>query len=385
MFDYALKNIKKRWGRSLLTVVGMTVMITLIIVITGIVGSQKRAMHEHASAGAGKINVQPLLAGTTYPAEGIDLAQEMVEEILTLVADDIQPALSTPAIYFVLAPPLYPSQPAEAILVGLESGKEEAFTGSVANDVQPSAGVEFFAESDASHPLVLGSHAAEYFADTQALQPGDSLTILDQPFTLIGILDQSADMVVNNAVIVPLDIAQEMLDKQGFVSSLILTQARVGADDEIAATIQRHYPRVNVIDDSTTRDNLEAGIKLFENMVNAIAAVVVIAATILIMTVMIITVKERTREIGVLRAIGAPASTIVLSIFWEILILSSAGSLLGGGASGIVLRFGLMENLFDLFHILKYMPLAIVIALASGILPAFQISRILPVESLRYE
>jgi putative ABC transport system permease protein len=387
MFDYALKNITKRWGRSLLTVVGVMVMVTLIIVITGIVNSQKQTMHAHASAGAGKINVQPLLADTTYPAEGIDLAEDTADDLLALVADHVQQPLSGKVLYFALTPPSYPNQPPETILVGLESGKEDAFTGSISNDVRPTAGVEFFAESDAVNPIILGVHAAEYYGAETARepQPGDTLTILDQEFTIVGTLERSADIVVNNAVIVPLDAAQELLDKRGFVSSVILTQARVGADAEIAAAIQSRYPHMNVVDNSTIRNNLNEGIKLFESMVNAISAVVVIAATILIMTVMLITIKERTREIGVLRAIGAPTGTIILSIFWEILVLSGTGSILGGVASGLVLRFGLLENLLDLVHILKHMPLAIVIALISGVLPAFQISRILPVESLRYE
>jgi putative ABC transport system permease protein len=387
MLDYALKNITKRWGRSLLTVVGVTVMVTLIIVITGIVNSQKQAVHEHASATAGKINVQPLLAGTTYPAEGIDLAEGAAGDILSLVAGLIQQPLSGKVLYSPLAPAPYPNQPSEVILVGLESGREEGFTGSIANDVKPAAGVEFLAESDAAHPVILGQHAAEYYAEETAggLHPGDTLKILDQEFTVAGILERSADIVVNNSVIIPLDVAQELLGKQGFVSSVILTQARVGADAEIANAIQSHYPRMNVVDNSTIRNNLDEGIKLFENMVNAISAVVVIAATILIMTVMLITIKERTREIGVLRAIGAPTGMIILSIFWEILLLSASGSVLGGIASGLVLRFGLLENLFDLAHIAKHLPLAVVIALASGILPAAQISRILPVESLRYE
>jgi putative ABC transport system permease protein len=217
------------------------------------------------------------------------------------------------------------------------------------------------------------------------LQPGDSLTILDQDLHIIGILDRSADMVVNNSVIVPLDIAQDMLGKQGFVSSVILIQARVGADEEIVTGIQSHYPKMNIVDNSTTRRNLEEGIKLFENLVNVISTVVLIAAIILIMTVMLISVKERTREIGVLRALGAPTSTVILAIFWEIFTLSAVGSILGGTASGLILRFGLLENLFDLKHILTYMPLAVVITLLSGILPALQISRILPVESLQYE
>ena len=129
MFDYALKNITKRWGRSLLTVVGVTVMLTLIIVITGIVSSQKRSMHQHASAGAGKINVQPILAGTTYPAEGIDLAEDVAEDMLALVTDNIQESLSGKVLYFALAPAPFPSQPPAAILVGLRAGRRRALRG----------------------------------------------------------------------------------------------------------------------------------------------------------------------------------------------------------------------------------------------------------------
>lgn len=387
MFDYALKNITKRWGRSLLTIVGVTVMVALIIVITGIVNSQKRDMHAHASAGAGKINVQPFLAGMAYPAEGIDLYAGTADDILALLADWIQAPLSSKVLYFPLAPALYPNQPPEVILVGLESGHEEAFTGSVANDISPALGVEFFDEAAGDNPAILGQHAAEYYAEQMggSLQPGDALTLLSQTFTVVGILESSGDIVVNNAVIVPLDAAQALLDKRDFVSALILTQARVGDDATIRTTVQAHYPRMNIVDNSTIRDNLNEGIRLFENMVNAISVVVTAAATLLIMTVMLITIKERTREIGVLRALGASTGAVIVSVFWEIFLLSLSGSLLGGGVAALVLRFGLLENLLDIGHVLKYLPLAIVIALISGSLPAFQISRILPVESLRYE
>ncbi len=76
MFDYALKNITRRWTRSLLTIGGVMVMMTLVIVITGIVSYEIRTMNAHASAGSGKINIQPVLAGSTYPAEGSGYARK---------------------------------------------------------------------------------------------------------------------------------------------------------------------------------------------------------------------------------------------------------------------------------------------------------------------
>jgi putative ABC transport system permease protein len=387
MFDYAIKNITKRWIRSLLTIVGVTVMITLVIVITGIVSYQTRTMHAHASAGAGKINVQPLLAGETYPAEGVNMDIKVADNVLDKTGEYIQPMLSTKVLYLELEPPPYPNQPSDVILVGVEIGKEESFTGSISQDVHPVTGVESFSGVDADRPVILGEHAAEVYSSKlgKSLLIGDQLEILGEPFVLVGILDHSADMVVNNAVIIPLETAQSVLGKSGFASSVILTAADMEADEGIHTVIREQFPQLNVVTDDTIRQNAKAGIKVFEDLVNTIAAVVVLCASLLIMTVTLITVKERTKEIGVLRAIGASNGLIIRSILWEIFLLSGIGSLLGGIISSFVMTYALQENLFDLGHILTYMPLALVLTLVAGILPAVNITRIQPVESLRYE
>ncbi len=387
MFDYALKNILRRWPRSLLTIAGVAVMMTLVIVITGIVSYEIRTMNAHASAGSGKINVQPVLAGTTYPAEGIDMSEDEAQAVLQQTQGYIQPALSTKILYFAIMPPLYPNQPPELILTGLEPGREEAFTGSAARNVNPVTGVEFLADAGVDHPAILGQHAAQvYEAETGLqVQPGTVLTIMGTEFTVIGILDRSADLVVNNAVIIRLDQAQALLDKAGFVSSVILTGLEINSDQDILRILAQAFPRLNVVTDQTVRNNARAGIKLFEAMVRAISTVVMLCAALLIMTVMLITVKERTKEIGVLRALGASKEAVIGSIVWEIFLLSLTGSLLGGIVSGFLLAFGMQENLFSLAHILAYLPLAIVLTLAAGVLPAININRILPVEALRYE
>jgi putative ABC transport system permease protein len=387
MFDYALKNISRRWTRSLLTIGGVMVMMTLVIVITGIVSYEIRTMNAHAAAGSGKINVQPVLAGTTYPAEGVDMPENEADALLQQTRPYLQESLSAKVLYFAVKAPLYPNQPPELILTGIEPGREEAFTGSVARNVNPAAGVEFFAEADASAPAILGQHAAEVYGAESGTQVrvGDTITILDQQFTVVGILERSADLVVNNAVIVRLDQAQVLLDKPGFVSSVILIGKTVNSDQDILAVLKQDFPRLNVVTDATVRDNARAGIKLFEAMVRAISTVVLLCAALLIMTVMLITVKERTKEIGVLRALGASKEVVIGSVLWEIFLLSLTGSLLGCIASGFLLAFALQENLFNLAHILAYLPLAIVLTLAAGLLPAINISRILPVEALRYE
>lgn len=387
MLEYALKNIARRWSRSLLTVGGVAVMMTLVIVITGIVQYQIRTMNAHAAAGSGKINIQPLLAGTVYPAEGIDLPEADADRVLKQTGPYIQLPLSAKIVYFALKEPLYPNQPPELVLTGIEAGREEAFTGSIARDVRPAVGVEHFAETEVGHPVILGQHAAlVYAAETGSeVRVGDAVTILDQEYSVVGILDRSADIVVNNAVIVPLDQAQVLLDKSGFVSSVIVTPADIHADADILKVIAADFPRLNIITDDTVRRNAQAGIALFEAMVNAISVVVVLCAAFLIMTVTLITVKERTKEIGVLRALGASKGMVIGSVLCEILLLSLMGGNMGGVISGFVLTFCLQENLFDLGHILTYLPLAVVLTLLAGIAPVWNISRIMPVDALRYE
>ncbi|MBN1370413.1 MAG: ABC transporter permease [Anaerolineaceae bacterium] len=387
MLDYALKNILRRCARSLLIVSGVAVMMTLIIVITGIVDYQIRTMNAHAAAGSGKINVQPFLAGSGYPAEGIDLTETQAEALLARASAYIQPVLSGKVLYFAIQAPLYPNQPPELILVGIEPGHEEAFTGSIARDVKPAAGSEFLAASQTAEPAVLGQHAAEVLTRQlgRAVQPGTQIPLLGQDFTVTGILERSADMVVNNAVIVPLEQAQALLEKPGFVSSAILTAANINADQDILRLVVEDFPRLTVVTDDTVRNNAREGIKVFEAMVNTISVVVVLCAALLIMTVTLITVKERTKEIGVLRALGASKGRVIGGLICEVFVLSLAGSLIGGAAAGFVLAFALQENLFSLGHIASYLPLAVGLTLLAGSAPAWNISRIMPAEALRYE
>jgi ABC-type antimicrobial peptide transport system permease subunit len=59
--------------------------------------------------------------------------------------------------------------------------------------------------------------------------------------------------------------------------------------------------------------------------------------------------------------------------------------MLGGALAGLVLRFGLAEDLFDLWYTIKFLPLSIVLTLLAGVIPVINITRIMPVDSLRYE
>jgi putative ABC transport system permease protein len=385
MFDYAWINVIRRWPRSLLMIGSVALMMTLVITTTGIVNYQTQTMNRHAAAAGGKIFVQSRLAGDQFPPQSIDLDEREADQILQ--RGGIQPALSAKVLFWALRPAQYPTDPPQVLLVGIESGKEEAFTGSVAYDVKPERGVEFFSQADCPYPLILGYKVAALLSQEagHTIQPGESLTVVDTPLTVIGILQESADQSVNNALIVPLILAQTMMETPGRISSAILTVERLDQKDRIIEEIHAAYPKLNLVTDEFIKRNAQAGLKVFENIIDLVGVVVLVGAAAMLAAVTMMTVRERTREIGVLRALGASAIKISASVILEIFWLSVLGSLLGGVASGLLLRFAMTSNLFDWVHILKFLPLAVVLTLLAGIIPVWQIVRVLPAESLRYE
>jgi putative ABC transport system permease protein len=385
MIDYAWMNVVRRWPRSLLMIGSVALMMTLVITTTGIVNYQTQTMNRHAAAAGGKIYVQSRLAGEQFPPQSIDLPEGEADQILRRAG--LQPALSGKALFWALRPALYPTDPPQVLLVGIESGKEEAFTGSVAYDVKPELGVEFFSQADCANPVILGNKVAALLSQEAGhiLQPGESLTVQETSLTIIGILQGSADPSVNNSLIVPLAQAQSMLGTPGRISSVILTVERLDQKDGIIGEIHAADPKLNIVTDEFIKRNAQAGLKVFENIIDMVGVVVLVAAAAMLAAMTMMTVRERTREIGVLRALGASAAAISLSVILEILCLSALGSVLGGVASGLLLRFAMTSNLFDLVHILKFMPLAVVLTMLAGIIPVWQIVRVLPAESLRYE
>jgi putative ABC transport system permease protein len=385
MIDYALTNVIRRWPRSLLLIGSVALMMTLVITTTGIVNYQTRMMNSHAAAAGGKIFVQSRLAGEQFPPQSIDLSEEEADRILD--REDIQPALSAKVLFWPLRPPQYPTDPPQVLLVGIEGGKEESFTGSVAFDVKPESGVEFFSQAENPSPVILGNRVAALYSGEagHALQLGDTLTVMDSPLTIIGILQESANQSVNNALIVPLPLSQSMLGTPGRVSAAILTVERLDQKELILEDIHLQYPKLNTVTEDYIRRNAQAGLRVFENIIYMVGTVVLVGAAAMLAAVTMMTVRERTREIGVLRALGASAAAISLSVILEVLWLSVLGSLLGGMIAGLLLRFAMTSNLFDLIHILKFLPLAVVLTLLAGIIPVLQIVRVLPAESLRYE
>ncbi len=234
----------------------------------------------------------------------------------------------------------------------------------------------------------------ELFGNHSAV--GEWIRIEDRRFRVVGVLAEqgnSFDLDWNEIVVVPVATAQQLFDTQAIFR--ILIRQRVGIDVEAfkdrlhKAIAQRHDG-----DDDITVLTQDSLLKTFNRIFSAltlalggIAAISLIVAGVLIMNVMLVSVSQRTAEVGLLKALGAPSNQILKLFLTEAFLLSISGAIVGLG-------FGLGGSwvIRELYPAVPaYAPVwaifgGVIIALVSGILfgwlPARRAAQLDPVLAL---
>ena len=190
-----------------------------------------------------------------------------------------------------------------------------------------------------------------------------------------------------------LDKLQNLTNNTGKVS-LILVKASNGTNSgKLATAIQEQYP-----DELTTStslsgmDRMNQGLDVINTAVWAISLVAILVGGIIVVITMLKAVSERTREIGVLRAIGWTRQRIIKMIIGESILLSLiaivVGLIAGIGIVEILGSTGMIPGLMPSFSVslfVKGIGVALLLGIIGGIYPAYRASRLEPTEALRYE
>ena len=282
---------------------------------------------------------------------------------------------------------------------------------------RPVAIGNFIAEADVNgrtRVAVIGSRIAERFFDEAGVYPiGATLQINDIPFKVIGVLEERGGTGgpggnQDEVVMVPLTTAHERLFPRYHNSRgepmLSVIYAQVVAEDrmdaastEIAELLrQRHDIRFQDEDDFTVINQRDL-LSIFGQItgvltifLGAIAGISLLVGGIGIMNIMLVSVTERTREIGLRKAVGAKRRDILIQFLIESVVLSLIGGLLGIalGASGAIGISQLQDDLVAVVtpqSILLATGFSAAVGLFFGIYPATRASRLNPIEALRYE
>jgi ABC-type antimicrobial peptide transport system permease subunit len=233
----------------------------------------------------------------------------------------------------------------------------------------------------------IGSAAAESFNK----EVGESLRLGDSIFEVTGIY-QTGDPLEDAGSVLPLSEAQIILGKPRQVSLFYLRLKQPELAERLITRVERRYPDLAIGTTSDFLDNQIMG-DAMQGYVWAIAGLAIVLGGVTMTNAQLMAVYERTREIGVLRAVGWSKGRVLRMVMAESIFIGILGGVLGiGMAWGLLVIF---SDVFQMFGasstsigpdlLAQALITVFTLGLVGGLYPAWRASRLEPVEALRYE
>jgi putative ABC transport system permease protein len=219
----------------------------------------------------------------------------------------------------------------------------------------------------------------------KALEVGDKIEVFDRPFEVVGIYEPES----LGRIKIPLSTMQEYLSRPGLCSVILVKVADPSRQEEVAARIKERFPDHGI---DFTRDLpvlYARGTPALQTFLKVVIALAIIVSSLVILLAMYTTVTERTRQIGVLKSLGASKSWIASQIEKEALLISLlgvvAGFLLSIAGKYIVQRLTPIRVELEISWLLYALALGLLSGGLGALYPALRAANQDPVKALSYE
>jgi putative ABC transport system permease protein len=221
---------------------------------------------------------------------------------------------------------------------------------------------------------------------------GDDLTLEHESFRVVGTYG-ARDKMREGGAFAPLGTVQRLANKRDAFTGAFVNVAPGQDPDAVGDAIERDMPQLASVRGAEDYKEIDQGMELMDAANLAISLLAVGIGAIGVMNTMIMSVFERTREIGIVRAIGWRGSRIFRMIGYESLVLCLVASVVGTGlgilASRAVLLVPavstLIEPAYETGVFVRALAVGVIVAIAGAAYPAFRAVRLSPMEALRHE
>ncbi len=391
--------------RSMLTVLGILIGIAAVILTVGLgLGTQKDVSQQISALGSNLLIVTP---GSSTDSDGVRGGFGTGATLTRSDADALSSEVNAPDVGAVA-----PEKESSQSVAANDTNWTTTVVGTTEDwlDVRSRAvtsGEFLTADDDAEGATVAvigATTATELFGTTNVV--GQQLTIADTAFTIVGVLDtagSSTDTDLDDLVVIPLTTASDTVSGGFDRNSLTTIYVRAASADQLGAAYQEANQLLLNLHDITDADSADFSIDSQDSLVSTatsvyrtltvlltgIAALSLLVGGIGVMNIMLVSVTERTREIGLRKALGAPPWAIRRQFLVEAGVLGLAGGVLGAALGVVAAK--VLPDLLDTSIVISgaavggSVAIAMAIGLVFGVYPATRAAKLAPIDALRSE
>ncbi len=368
-FTLIIKNVMRQKTRTLLTLVGISIGIATIVTLGMVSDGMKKTMSSMIEVGDTDFMIGQAGSSDTLFSVIDEAELEEVREMPGIARVDgviLNTAQVTGNPYFVI--------------FGTERGYLEILDNVMLEGRMFEPGTD---------EIVLGRQGA----GTLGKGVGDTVDMFQRSFTVVGVMASDSTMQDGGGMI-DLSLMQEVSDKKGKVT-LGMVKVEPGADAAVlAARVEEEFEdKLVTISEVSEFSKVDKGMDFIDAGTWLISALAIIIGGIGVMNTMIISVYDRIREIGVLKALGWRSFSVVRMILGEAAIIgllaAVLGSLAGLGMVKLIMLAPAAKSFISaalpINVFIRALVVAVLVSLVGGIFPAWRAAHLSPREALRYE